>query len=402
VLERVLVVGASLAGLRAAQALRDQGFAGSLTLVGGEPHAPYRRPALSKEILAGTLHPHQLALGGDAGLDARWLMGRRASRLDLTRREIALDDGDRLEFDGLVIATGATARRLPSVPELPGMHVLRTLDDATALRETLSAGSPRVLVVGAGFIGSEVASSCRTLGLDVTVVDPMPQPLAPLGRMVGRVCEQLQRDHGVDLRLGCRVLGVDGRGRVERVRLSDGTTIDADVVVVGVGVIPETGWLDGSGLLLDNGVVCDATLAVVGCENIVAAGDIASWPHPLFDGRRIRLEHWTNAVEQGAAAAKRLLADIHAVETFATVPSMWTDQFGVHIQTVGLPGVADEMMVVEGRMDERRFVVACSERGRIVGAVGCDMPRALAAMKRFVARRASVQELNLKAAGSRA
>lgn len=390
-LERVVVVGTSVAGLRAAQTLRGEGFTGSLTLVGEETQPPYRRPPLSKEIIVGTMHPDQLLLGGDASLEAEWLTGRRASGLDLGRRAVVLEDGERLDFDGLVIATGAAANRLPNAPDLDGLHVLRTLEDASALRATLRGVRHRVVVVGAGFIGSEVASSCRTLGLAVTVVDPLPYPLAPLGPLVGGVCAEIQRDHGVDLRLGCSVLGVEGCGRVERVRLSDGSAIDADAVVVGIGVTPATGWLDGSGLLLDDGVVCDETLAA-GYEGIVAAGDVARWPHPLFDGRPVRLEHWTNALEQGATAAKTLLAGAGGAEPFWTVPSMWSDQFDIHIQSVGLPALADEGFLIEGSLEDRRFVVVYAEHGRVVGAVGFGMPRALAAAKRLVARRASVNE----------
>ena len=398
----VVVVGASLAGLRAAQALRGEGFAGLLTVVGAEAHLPYRRPPLSKELLSGTLHRDQLLLGTDAELEARWLVGRRAVALDPGRREVVLEDGEPLGFDGLVIATGAAAKRLPNVPNLEGVHVLRTLEDATALHEALGRGRPRVVVVGAGFIGSEVASSCRALGVEVTVVDPLPRPLASLGPMVGEACAGLQRDHGVDLRLGCSVLDVEGRTCVERVRLSDGTTVDTELVVTGIGVTPATGWLQGSGLLLDDGVVCDETLAVSGCEGVVAAGDVARWPHRLFDRRLIRLEHWTNAVEQGAAAAKTLLAGTGGGEPFATVPSMWSDQFDVRIQSVGLPRFADDAIVVEGSVEERRFLVVYVERGRVVGAVGFDMPRALAAARVLVARRASINELRAKAVGARA
>jgi NADPH-dependent 2,4-dienoyl-CoA reductase/sulfur reductase-like enzyme len=341
-----------------------------------------------------------LKLGGDADLEAQWLVGRRAAGLDLGRREVVLEDGERLEFDGLVIATGAAPRRFPNVPDLEGIHVLRTVEHATALHETLGRGRPRVVVVGAGFIGSEVASSCRALGVAVTVVDPLSHPLAALGPMVGEACAGLQREHGVDLRLGCTVQGVEGRERVERVRLSDGTTVEADVVVAGIGVTPATKWLEGSGLLLDDGVVCDETLAVTGCEAIVAAGDVARWPHRLFDGRRVRLEHWTNAVEQGGAAANTLLAGVGAGEPFAPVPSMWTDQFGVRIQSVGLPLFADEAILLQGSVEARRFLVVYSERGRVVGAVGFNMPRAVAAAKVLVARRASVDELKADAIGA--
>jgi NADPH-dependent 2,4-dienoyl-CoA reductase/sulfur reductase-like enzyme len=392
-LDSVVVVGASLAGLRAAESLRAEGFAGSLTVVGAEAHLPYRRPPLSKEILVGTMRPQELMLADGAGLEARWLIGRRACQLDMARRDIVLDTGDRLGFDGLVLATGATANRLRELPDVEGVHVLRSLDDATVLRAALHLGRPHVVVVGAGFVGSEVASSCRELGLTVTVVDPAPHPLTPLGSIVGDLCAELQRDCGVDLRLGRSVVAVEGHGRVERVRLTDGTAIEADLVVVGVGVTPETSWLTGSGLQLDNGVVCDETLAAVGGDHIVAAGDVARWPHPLFDGRLVRLEHWTNAVEQGAAAARTLLAATGEAEPFATIPSMWTEQFGVRIQTVGLPALADRTAVVNGSLSQRRFVAVCSEGGRVVGAIGMDMPRALARMRPLIARRAAVGEL---------
>jgi NADPH-dependent 2,4-dienoyl-CoA reductase/sulfur reductase-like enzyme len=392
-LDSVVVVGASLAGLRAAESLRAEGFAGSLTVVGAEAHLPYRRPPLSKEILVGTMRPQELMLADGAGLEARWLIGRRACQLDMARRDIVLDTGDRLGFDGLVLATGATANRLRELPDVEGVHVLRSLDDATVLRAALHLGRPHVVVVGAGFVGSEVASSCRELGLTVTVVDPAPHPLTPLGSIVGDLCAELQRDCGVDLRLGRSVVAVEGHGRVERVRLTDGTAIEADLVVVGVGVTPETSWLTGSGLQLDNGVVCDETLAAVGGDHIVAAGDVARWPHPLFDGRLVRLEHWTNAVEQGAAAARTLLAATGEAEPFATIPSMWTEQFGVRIQTVGLPALADRTAVLDGSLSQRRFVAVCSEGGRVVGAIGMDMPRALARMRPLIARRAAVGEL---------
>jgi 3-phenylpropionate/trans-cinnamate dioxygenase ferredoxin reductase subunit len=318
----------------------------------------------------------------------------------MARRHIVLDTGERVGFDGLVLATGATANRLREIPDVEGVHVVRSLDDATMLRAALHVGRPHVVVVGAGFVGSEVASSCRELGLTVTVVDPAPHPLTPLGPIVGDLCAELQRDHGVDLRLGRSVVAVEGRGRVERVRLDDRTAIEADLVVVGVGVTPETSWLTGSGLFLDNGVVCDETLGAIGGDGVVAAGDVARWPHPLFDGRLVRLEHWTNAVEQGAAAARTLLAATGEAEPFATIPSMWTEQFGVRIQTVGLPALADRTVVVEGSLAQRRFVAVCSEGGRLVGAIGLDMPRALARMRPLIARRAAVDELISEASDS--
>jgi NADPH-dependent 2,4-dienoyl-CoA reductase/sulfur reductase-like enzyme len=397
VLERVVVVGASLAGLRAAQTLRLEGFTGLLTVIGEEPHPPYRRPSLSKELLAGEIGSGQVLLGGDEDLEAEWLLGRRAAAVDLRQREVMLDDGERLKFDGLVIATGAAAKRLPNVPELEGVHVVRTLEDAQALRKALTAGRPRVVVIGAGFIGSEVASSCRALGGDVTVIDPLPHPLAPLGSTLGQVCAGLQRDHGVDLRLGRSVVGFEGHDRVQHVRLDDGTTLDADVVVIGIGTTPATGWLQGSGLRLDDGVVCHETLAVLGCEHVVAAGDVTRWPHRLFDGRLLRVEHWTNAVDQGAAAAKTLLASPDGTQPFAVLPSFWSEQFGTRIQSIGLPQLADHATVVAGSLEERRFLAVYTERGRMVGAVAFDMPRALAAAKGPLLRRESLRDLTLRA-----
>jgi len=400
VLERVIVVGASLAGLRAAQALRAEGFTGALTIVGDEPHPPYRRPPLSKELLSGAIDSDDLLLGIEPDLDAQWLLGRPAAGLDLDHRQVVLEDGERLGFDGLVIATGAKPKRLPMMPPLAGIHVLRTLGDATRLRSELIRGRPKVVVVGAGFIGTEVASTCHALGIQATVVDPLPYPVASLGRLVGRVCADVLRDHGVDLRMRRSVVGTEGSGRVERVHLSDGSTIAADVVVLGIGVAPATGWLRDSGLLLDDGVVCDETLAARGAEGIVAAGDVVRWPHPLFRSRRIRLEHWTNAVEQGAAAARRLLASADRGQPFADVPSMWSEQFGLRIQSFGVAAPADDAVVMHGSLEERRFVVAYLEQGRVVGAVGFGMPRALAAAKTLVARRASADEIEIHAVRS--
>ena len=302
-LATVAVVGASLAGLRAVETLRRDGYDGRLVLVGAEAHLPYDRPPLSKEFLAGEVEPDDVALrrGPYDDLDLDLRLGRRAVALDLASRAVALDDGEPVVFDGLVLATGSTPRVVPGTPDLPGINVLRTLDDALAIRAKLDA-RPRVVVVGAGFIGSEVAATCRLRGLEVTVLEALPAPLVRgLGPVLGMACGELHRDHGVDLRLGVGVAGFEGDGRVERVRLDDGTAVDADLVVVGVGVAPATDWLATSGLTLDNGVVCDETL--LAAPGVVAAGDVARWPNPLFGGESMRVEHWTNASEQGVAAS---------------------------------------------------------------------------------------------------
>jgi NADPH-dependent 2,4-dienoyl-CoA reductase/sulfur reductase-like enzyme len=317
-------------------------------------------------------------------LDLR--LGRRATALDLDARAVALDDGERVAFDGLVIATGASPRLLPGTPDLEGLHVLRTLDDCLTIRAALEA-KPRVVVVGAGFIGSEVAATCRGRGLDVTVLEALPVPLGrALGDEMGAACGELHRDHGVDLRVNASVAGFEGSGRVERVRLGDGSTVDADLVVIGVGVAPETAWLEGSGLELGNGVVCDAA-CFASAPGVVAAGDVARWRNPLF-GADMRVEHWTNAAEQGTAAAQALLAGAGA-EPFAPVPYFWSDQYDAKIQFVGVAAPDDELRVVHGSVAERRFVAIYGRAGRIVGALAISRPRLLMAYRRMIADRAS-------------
>jgi NADPH-dependent 2,4-dienoyl-CoA reductase/sulfur reductase-like enzyme len=290
-------------------------------------------------------------------------------------------------FDGAVLATGSAPLRLPGMTPLAGIHVLRTVDDAARLRDELVEGA-RVVVVGAGFIGSEVAATCRLRGLDVTVLEALPAPLVRgLGPVLGMACGELHRAHGVDLRLGVGVAAIEGADRVERVRLDDGTAVEADVVVVGVGVVPVTEWLAGSGLTIDNGVVCDETL--LAAPGVVAAGDVTRWPNPLFDGEMMRLEHWTNAVEQGVAAARRLLVPDGAVAPpFAPVPFVWSDQYDRKIQSVGHFHGDDEMRVVLGSLEDRRFVAVFGRAGRLVGALGFSMPAPVMRFRKLIAERA--------------
>jgi NADPH-dependent 2,4-dienoyl-CoA reductase/sulfur reductase-like enzyme len=288
------------------------------------------------------------------------------------------------------VATGARPRTLPGTPDLPGIHVLRTLDDCLAIRAELES-SPRVVVVGAGFIGAEVAATCRRRHLDVTVLEALPSPMVRgLGPMLGDALAGMHREHGVDLRTGVGVAGFEGVDRVERVSLDDGTRVDADLVVVGVGVRPETAWLEGSGLALDNGVVCDETLRAA--SGVVAAGDVCRWPNPLFDGELMRLEHWTNAAEQGVAAGQRLLADEDAAVAFAPVPFVWSDQYDVKIQVAGHVRGDDRVEVVDGSLEELRFVAAVGRGGRLVGAVAFSRPRVLMQYRRLIAERTSYED----------
>lgn len=395
-MDRVVVVGASLAGLRAVETLRANGYEGSIAFVGDEPRLPYDRPPLSKGVLAGTEDLDRLPLrAGDAwdelAIDLR--LGTKATGLDLAARHVVLAGDERLAFDGLVIATGATPRRLPGTDGVAGVHTLRTFDDAMALKAALDTGA-RLVVIGAGFIGAEVAATARSRGLDVTVLEALPVPVARgLGSEMGAACAALHHDHGTDLRLGVMVDGLVGDGRVEGVRLAGGDVVPADAVLVGIGVVPNTGWLDGSGLLIDDGVVCNAMCAAVGAEGVYAAGDVARWHNPLF-GEDMRVEHWTNAIEQGDAGARNLLAwsQGEAGEPFAPVPYFWSDQYGTKIQYVGRSRDGDEVRVVHGSVDERRFTALYGRDGRLVAALSFSMPARLMKYRRLLAAGATFDE----------
>jgi NADPH-dependent 2,4-dienoyl-CoA reductase/sulfur reductase-like enzyme len=381
----IVVVGASLAGLRGAEALRRLGFDGRLSLVGAEAHRPYDRPPLSKEVLRGTREPDAIALTKPDAFDALDLdlhLGTRAESLDLDARTLALSSGAALPFDGLLIATGAAPRTLPGAPTLPGVYTLRTLEDCLALRAELDR-SPRVAVVGAGFIGAEVAATCRQRELDVVLIEALPAPMASaLGEPVGELLGQVHRDHGVDVRCGVGVRELQGGDRVEAVRLADGSSIAADVVVVGIGVAPETNWLESSGLELEDGVVCDHTCATR-APGVVAAGDVARWHNRLF-GESMRVEHWTHAVEQGEAAAARLLASDEEAEPFSPVPFVWSDQYDRKVQTAGRPRPGDETFVAHGSFEERRFVTLYGRKGRLIGALAMNRVRQLMAYRRMI------------------
>lgn len=393
----VTIVGAGLAGLRAAETLRREGFAGRIVMIGAEPHLPYDRPPLSKELLAGEWEPEQVALRREPydQLDLDLRLGVRATGLDLDARTLDLAGGERLGFDGLVVATGATPRVLPDLPALDGIFTLRTLDDCLALRGRLDAGA-RVAVIGAGFIGAEVAATCRKRGLSVTVLEALPQPMVRgVGEQLGAVLARMHREEGVDLRCGVQVEAIEGKAAVERVRLADGTVIETDALLVAIGVAPETRWLEGSGLVLDDGVVCDRTL--LAAPGVVAAGDLCRWPNPLFDGELMRLEHWTNAAESGVAAARRLLAELDggtesASEPFAPVPFVWSDQYDVKIQVVGRIGADADVAIVHGGLDGRQFVALFGRDGRLTGALAFTRPRQLMHYRRMIAERATFAE----------
>ena len=394
---RIVIVGASLAGLRAAEALRLEGFTGSLTLIGDEPYPPYDRPPLSKTVLSGWLPVEHTTLPWFVDVDAEWRLGVPATGLDLGGHKVQLADGQEIEFDRLLITTGTRARQWPNADEatLDGVFTIRTRDDAARLRERLAAGPGRVLIIGGGFIGSEVASVCRELSLPVTLIERSGVPLDnALGATAGGAAARMQRHHGVDLRTGVTVLAMEGDGRLRRAHLSDGDVLDVDVAVVALGAVRNTEWLTGAGLAADaRGVVCDASCRVFSAEGVVlddvfVAGDVARWPHPLFEGQLIAVEHWDNAVKQAAVAAHNMVRPPSERRAHNALPAFWSNQFGLNIKSVGLPSIADELVVTQGSPQELRFVAVYGGAGRIVAAVAVNAPLWLDYYQEQIAARA--------------
>lgn len=378
------MVGASAAGLAAVETLRREGFEGDVTLLGDEPHAPYDRPPLSKQILSRTWREDRLPLRSDedlTALDVDLRLGTEAVGVDPSARTVRIASGEEIPYDGLIVATGVRPRALPTARG----HVLRTLDDALNLRSRLEPGR-HLLVVGAGFLGAEVAAAAREIGCRVTLVEPAPVPLAhAVGEAVGRMLSTLHLEHGVDLRTGTGVAEVTDDG----VRLVDGEVIEADEVLVCVGSVPNTDWLAGSGLRLDDGLVCDEYCSAA--PGVYAAGDVARWHNPLF-GTSMRVEHRTHAAEQGMAAARNLLRGAQG-RPFAPVPYFWSDQYDVKLQAYGYPRGHDEVALVEGDLDERRFVVAYRTGERLSGVIAAGIPpRTLRSWRQAIARGAAWDE----------
>jgi len=397
---RVVIVGASLAGLEAAATLRRDGFTGSLTLIGDEAHEPYDRPPLSKQVLDGWVPAQRTALPEPVALDAQWRLGVAASGLDLGHKQVRLADGEEVGFDRLLIATGVRPRPWPNPAEtaLDGVFVLDTRKDADRLQRQLAAAPRRVLIVGGGFIGSEVASVCRGLGLAVTVVERGPAPLAgALGRVIGAIAGDMQRDRGVDLRCGVSVSSLEGDsgGRLHRAGLSDGTELDADVAVVALGSVPSVEWLEGSGLAVGPwGVACDAgtrafTADGMVTDDIFVAGDVARFPHPLYNYQFLALAHWGNAVAQAEVAAHNMISSAADRWPHLAIPSFWSTQFDTEIKSVGVPTFADEVVITQGSTADRSFVAVYGYRGRVTGAVAFNQAKWLEFYQGLIERSAA-------------
>ncbi|WP_327241789.1 NAD(P)/FAD-dependent oxidoreductase [Streptomyces sp. NBC_01320] len=370
-MRNIIIAGGANAGLSAARELRLSGFDGSIQVVDRDPRGPYRRPETSKGMLDGRTTRAKAAIPWPEELQVERFVGVTLTALDPASRTVLIKTaaGTRaFPFDGLVIATGCEARPSPFGPSIGGVHTLRDLEDSEAMRPDLDTAH-RVVIIGGGFIGLEVASVARGLGKDVTVVEAAPQPLARLlGRGFGEYVAQRHRDRGVRLITDVTVKGLAAgpSGRVASVVLSTGESLDADVVLVAIGSAPATRWLEGSGIDLHMGVSCDRTCAVPGVAGVVAAGDVASWINPRY-GRRMRVEHWTNAIEQGTYAARRLLG-VHDPDGFASVPYFWSDQYGVKLQSIGSTVGHDEAVVLE--QTDERLLVAYGREGRLVCVAG--------------------------------
>ncbi|MGA5136925.1 NAD(P)/FAD-dependent oxidoreductase [Streptomyces azureus] len=383
---RIVVAGASLGGLRAAEQLRAAGWAGGVTVVGDEPHPPYNRPPLSKEVLAGAVPFTSLALTPKASVaDVEWRLGTKAVAARLAERTVELDDGSVLPYDGLVVATGMRPRRLRCPGPLAGRHTVRTIDDARGLREELTRPGVRVVVVGAGFIGCEVAATAVGLGAaEVTVVDPLPLPMAgPLGEMLARVLLARHEQRGVSFVLGSGVTGFEGGGRVTGVVLSDGSVLPADVVVESVGSVANTEWLDGNGLDLSDGVLTDQHLRVGGRPEVVAVGDVARFPNARYDGVPRRVEHWSVPADSARHAAKVLVGGDAGVAPFAPLPTFWSDQHDFRLQSFGAPALGlGDVRVLDGDISGD-VLVGYHRDGRLVGVVALGGPSAARAAARY-------------------
>ncbi len=383
----IVIVGGGLAAARTAEQLRRSEYTGPITIVSDEDHLPYDRPPLSKEVLRAetddvTLKPAEFYDEHNITM----LLGKGARSVDTDAKTVTLTDGGTIGYDELIIATGLVPKRIPSFPDLPGIHVLRNFDESLKLRSEADSASSAV-VVGAGFIGCEVAASLRKRGIDVVLVEPQPAPLASvLGEQIGELVARLHRAEGVDVRCGVGVAEVLGTEKVEKVKLSDGTALDADLVDVGIGSSPATSWLEGTGIEVDNGVVCDA-VGRASAPHVWAIGDVASWRHTL--GHQVRVEHWSNVADQARVLVPAMLG--HEAPATVSVPYFWSDQYDVKIQCLGEPEATDIVHVVED--DGRKFLAFYERDGVVAGVVGGGMPGKVMKVRNKIATGAPIADV---------
>lgn len=395
--KHIVIVGASLAGLRAAEELRREGFDGELTLIGDEPYSPYDRPPLSKQVLSGRLPVEHTTLPVLECLHAQWLLGVPVRRLDTQKRQVVLADGRAIDFDYLLIATGTRARPWHDAEEaaLNGCYLVRNRDDASRLRDRLATKPGRILIVGGGFIGCEVASVCRDLDLAVTLVERGPAPLGgALGTTIGNIAAERIRRHGVDLRPNLVVTELEGDANHQLcgAQLSDGSSIEAEVAVIALGAIRNVEWLYKTNLSADErGVVCDTYCRALDdngqvIENIFVAGDVARWPHPVYnyDGLLLAVEHWGNAIEQAKTAAHNMLTPSFDYRPHTHLPNFWSSQFGASIKSVGLPPVADEVVITQASFGMLRFTAVYGRRGKTVASVAFNAGQMLSYYRQLV------------------
>ncbi|WP_101948318.1 NAD(P)/FAD-dependent oxidoreductase [Mycobacterium sp. 3519A] len=383
----IVIVGGGLAAARTAEQLRRSEYTGEITIVSDEDHLPYDRPPLSKEVLRAetddvTLKPAEFYAEQNITL----LLGNGARSVDTEAKTVTLADGSVVSYDEVIIATGLVPKRIPSFPDLRGIHVLRNFDESLKLRKEADTARTAV-VVGAGFIGCEVAASLRKLGVDVVLVEPQPAPLASvLGERIGELVARLHRAEGVDVRCGVGVAEVFGTAKVEKVRLSDGTELDADLVVVGIGSHPATSWLEGTGIKVDNGVVCDEH-GRASAAHVWAIGDVASWRHPV--GHQVRVEHWSNVADQARVLVPAMLGQ--DAPATVSVPYFWSDQYDVKIQCLGEPEATDTVHVVED--DGRKFLAFYERDGVVAGVVGGGMPGKVMKVRSKIAAGAPIADV---------
>ncbi|AKN18164.1 pyridine nucleotide-disulfide oxidoreductase [Mycobacterium haemophilum DSM 44634] len=383
----IVIIGGGLAAARTAEQLRRADYTGPLIIVSDEVHLPYDRPPLSKEMLRKQVD--DVALKPREWYDEKDItlrLGSAATSLDAHQQTVTLDDGTVLGYDQLVIATGLVPRRIPAFPDLEGIRVLRSFDESMALREHASAARHAV-VIGAGFIGCEVAASLRGLGVDVLLVEPQPTPLASvLGEQIGELVARLHRDEGVDVRTGLGVAEVRGQRHVDTVVLTDGTEAPADLVVVGIGSRPATEWLDGSGIKVDNGVICDEA-GRTSAPNVWALGDVASWRDRM--GHQARVEHWSNVADQARVVVPAMLG--RDAPAGVVVPYFWSDQYDIKIQCLGEPHATDIVHLVED--DGRKFLAYYERDGVLVGVVGGGMSGKVMKVRSKIAAGTPISEM---------